>query len=92
VNTANAAADGVLGDVKDLAFFEVQMLQEAIQFAGGDAPRSRLVDLADQPEQRGHAGAGQGREEDDRRVIQKLELVRTAVSNSRFFWPACPFI
>src|ERR1035437_6464470 len=49
--------DGVLGDVVDLALFEMQVRHEAIEFAGGDAPRSRIVHLANQFEQLAHSRA-----------------------------------
>src|ERR1039458_9194022 len=55
--------DGVLGDVVDLALFEVQVRHEAIEFARGDAPRSRVVHLANQLEQLAHPHALLGGEE-----------------------------
>jgi hypothetical protein len=54
-NGERRRADGMLGNVEDLALLEVEVLYKAVQFAGGDALRSRFVHLLDEREQRPHA-------------------------------------
>src|SRR6185369_10861945 len=68
-------ANGRLGDVKDLPLFEVKMLHEAVHLSGGNSLGCRVVYLVDEFEQRFHAGARLGRQEDHGSIVQKLELI-----------------
>ena len=68
-------ADGSLRGIQDLALLEMQLLHPAVQFAGGDAPRSCLIYLVDQREQPCYSRARLGGNEFDRRIFQKLEHV-----------------
>src|SRR5471030_1753807 len=68
-------ADGMLGNVKNLTFLEMQMFHKPVQLSRSDAPRGRFINLADQTEQLSNPGTGLGRQENDGRIIQEFELV-----------------
>src|ERR1035437_1064578 len=65
----------------------MQVGHEAVEFAGGDAPRSRVVYLANQLEQLAHSRALLGRKKHDGRVVQKLELVADELFELVFLLP-----
>src|SRR5947209_18137469 len=65
----------MLRNIKYLPLLEMQLFHEPVQLPGADAPRGRFKNFLNHPEQLADAGTVLGRQEQDGRVIQELELV-----------------